>query len=167
MVQAIAVIVIVIIKRAHDDAMHKDKPPSKTFNTILHYLRYPFFLQHLDYHQMSVGNEGPNDTETKFDLLVEAINGTENGTKELPSANVNTTDVAIAHAINGILNELKKLRQRKQAKQRQENIAEQWQKVAAMYDRILFVVFLMVVFAVSGWFLTTHPTEESQELLKL
>lgn len=48
-VQAAAVVVIVIIKRVHDDSVHKEEPPAKWIYTMMHYLKYPFLLYHIDY----------------------------------------------------------------------------------------------------------------------
>lgn len=48
-IQAAAVIVNVIIKRIHDDACHKHKPPARWLFVLMHYLKYPFLLLHIDY----------------------------------------------------------------------------------------------------------------------
>ena len=49
MVQAAAVVVIVLIKRIHDDSVHKERPPARWIYTVMHYLKYPFLLYHIDY----------------------------------------------------------------------------------------------------------------------
>lgn len=48
-IQASAVIVTVIIKRIHDDSRHKTKPPGRWLLKAMHYLKYPLFLNHIDY----------------------------------------------------------------------------------------------------------------------
>lgn len=52
-VQALAVVMNVIIKRVHDDSYHKKKPPGKILRVAMHYLKYPFFLHHINYHNLA------------------------------------------------------------------------------------------------------------------
>ena len=47
-VQAAAVVAIVIMKRFHDDWMGKNKPPGSKLATVMHYLKYPLLLWSLD-----------------------------------------------------------------------------------------------------------------------
>ena len=48
MIQAAAVVAIVIMKRFHDDWMSKSKPPGPILATAMHYLKYPLLLWNLD-----------------------------------------------------------------------------------------------------------------------
>jgi len=43
-------------------------------------------------------------------------------------------------------------------------IIEQWRHVAAMYDRIMMVLFMFAVIGVSIWFVTLEPSKEQQRL---
>ena len=49
MVQAVAVIVIVIVKRVHDDSVFKTRPPPRWLYMTMHYLKYPFLLWHIEF----------------------------------------------------------------------------------------------------------------------
>ena len=64
--------------------------------------------------------------------------------------------------LKSMLTEMKRKREKKIQIQKQEDIAEQWKHVAAMYDRILFVVFICVILGITIWFLSLNPTVESQ-----
>ena len=56
-IQAVAVVAIVIVKRLHDDWMCKTDPPGRKLATIMHYLKYPLLLWSLDFR---------HDTESKL-----------------------------------------------------------------------------------------------------
>lgn len=71
---------------------------------------------------------------------------------------------ATENALEKILLEMSSSQEKHKLAEKKEEIAEQWRHVAAMYDRILFVVFLLVIFGITAWFLTLHPTAESQRV---
>lgn len=62
-VQALAVVVIVILKRFHDDSMHKEHPPGPKFTTVLHYLKYPLLLWSLQFNRNKVSEETAKKNE--------------------------------------------------------------------------------------------------------
>ena len=55
--------VIVIIKRAHDDSIHKNKPPSRRLFLMMHYLKYPFFMYHINYKPEEVFDVNAEDDD--------------------------------------------------------------------------------------------------------
>ena len=65
MIQAVAVVAIVITKRFHDDSMLKDKPPGQTFTTVMHYLKYPLLLWSLEFKRDTDSNKKPDTPFTK------------------------------------------------------------------------------------------------------
>lgn len=82
----------------------------------------------------------------------------------LPDEQTSTSpaDSAILAALKTISREMEDIRERKKVTEQKENITEQWKKIAAMYDRILFVAFLICILGITLWFLTLQPTADSQ-----
>lgn len=71
-------------------------------------------------------------------------------------------DSAVMDTLKCILDEMRLVRTRRKAMERQEIIADQWRRIAAMYDRILFICFMISIIGITVWFLTLQPTADSQ-----
>ena len=65
-VQASAVVMIIVIKRAHDDSVRRDKPPGRFLCLAMHYLKYIFCLWHIDYNAMHEEHELHKPREDNF-----------------------------------------------------------------------------------------------------
>ena len=75
----------------------------------------------------------------------------------------NSNKIMIDVTLQRLLTELEKNQKANIQIEKQADIGEQWRNVAAMYDRILFIVFLSVVLGITVWFLTLNPTPEPQK----
>lgn len=62
-----------------------------------------------------------------------------------------------------ILKELQQSSDRVLWNKRRHRITEQWQNVAAMYDRILLIMFMAGILGVSIWFITLSPIDDHAE----
>lgn len=66
-------------------------------------------------------------------------------------------------ALLGILQEMRVDSRIKKAELLRWRITEQWKLVAIMYDRISFAVFVIVVLAITTWFVTLAPNNDRGE----
>lgn len=57
-------------------------------------------------------------------------------------------------SLEKILYEAKRAGEQSREQQLQEEVADQWRMVVTIYDRIMFVVFLIGILAITLWFLT-------------
>lgn len=61
-----------------------------------------------------------------------------------------------------ILKEMNTLMEKTKEQSRVDDIVEQWRHVAAMYDRIMMVVFMLAVIGITLWFVNLSPSAEIQ-----
>ena len=101
-------------------------------------------------------NSKPTETNGKINMnSMERIQSVPKDPQKSASSSLHFT-------LQGILSELKRKQENKLKMERQADIGEQWRNMAAMYDRILFIVFLFTILVITVWFLTLNPTVESQ-----
>lgn len=67
-------------------------------------------------------------------------------------------EITLGHILDELQMSSNKIREAKM----QDDIAEQWRYVAAMYDRVLMVIFMLLIFSITLWFVTATPTSEEQ-----
>ena len=77
-------------------------------------------------------------------------------------SSLSSGDSAIMETLKCILEEMRLVRKRRKDMERQDIIADQWRRVAAMYDRILFIAFMISIIGITIWFLTLQPNADSQ-----
>lgn len=75
-----------------------------------------------------------------------------------------TEHQAMIETLKCIWEEMKVVRDKRSEALDQDKMAEKWRSVAAMYDRILFVAFLIIIFGITIWFTTLQPDADSQRL---
>jgi len=116
-----------------------------------------------------IANGGVNPPNGRASLHVESledhkIDNDESDGEGVPAFDKRQrkTQVAIALTLNEILKEMRTVKTKRRASQHQEDIAEQWRHIAAMYDRILFVIFIIVILGITIWFVTLQPIADKQ-----
>ena len=68
-VQAVAVILVVLVKRQHDDSIHQIRPPGNWLLSIARYLKYPLCLYHISYNSI----DDVSDTDLKLSRKVRCV----------------------------------------------------------------------------------------------
>lgn len=77
-----------------------------------------------------------------------------------PTENKAMTNIesTLGHILDEFQTSSNKIREAKM----QDDIAEQWRYIAAMYDRVLMVIFMLLIFSITLWFVTATPTSQDQ-----